>query len=355
MNISLEDAEVTKTQPKPTQKLSKKTMHYAGDGIAVLQVDNSSLSNHVQCATKYFYNSIKKRCRDNQTALTYGSGIHEALEYYYTVKAKGEPFESRTMMQKALVPFDGSSVPVGEWRTPELCMDTLKKYVTHYHSKDEFTIVDLDDGPAVEQSFSLPLGEIPFEDDIDISLFSNPEEIITQHPDHKPTDTLYIDTVQIFWIGKIDMVVDYNGNKFVFDHKTTSRLGYSFWGQFPTSRQMQGYTWAVGEILGELPKGVEINCIAGRKPTKTGTGTEFARQKFYYTPETIEEWKQNTLELCSDLLYNFRRGKFPMNTDQCMAKYGTCPYLDCCSLPPKQREMFLATDHYTDNTWSPLD
>lgn len=346
MNIDLSDANVQESPKAPDQKAQPALIY--DDGDAVMQLDNSGLSTYLSCPRKFEYNRIKKRSGSTGVALVFGSSIHDGLEYVYNQKGAGLPVDEREMLLASLKAWDGFTVAMGEWRTPERSQDTLKRYLRHYED-ETLQIMPFEDGPAVELPFSLGLGAINYNDTIPRSLFSNPEDLPNDDP------TVKIKRINIYWIGKIDLAVIDDGFRLISDHKTTSRIGSSYWRKHETSPQMKGYCWAINQLLDEPVVGCMINCIAGRKPTKTGVGTEFARQRFFYSPESIEEWKHNTLALVDDLVFNFKRGLFPMNTNNCEHMYGPCEYTSVCGLPQCQREEMLSSDLFVDNVWSPLN
>jgi hypothetical protein len=152
--------------------------------------------------------------------------------------------------------------------------------------------------------------------------------------------------------GHLDRVVDFNGELFVLDYKTTtSTPGPYFFDGFAPNNQMTLYSLA-GQIVVDSPiRGVIINAIqllVGASRTTRGFT--------FRTPDQLEEWM-------GDLRYWFgqaesfaRAGYWPMNDTAC-DKFGGCRFREICSKSPKVREQFLkgSFDKLTEEErWNPL-
>lgn len=291
-----------------------------------LLIDNSSLERFTTCPRSAEYYIVRKReSADPKTALEFGKAIHEALAVRY---ADPEPnyvdsaMESR-QIERLAKSFEGIEIPEGEFRTYDRAVQMLQEYNKRY-PMEPFKVLKTKDGkPAVELSFAVPLG--------------------------------MADNIPIVWTGRIDLIVEWDGQVWIGDHKTTSMLGANYFSEFYNSAQMSGYIWAASKLLGIPVRGVFINALANRRPTKTGTPIEFARDRIYYLPENVEEWATNTLTICSDFIHNCDRDYFPQHMKWCVNKYGKCPYFDVCTLPPEQRATMLGSNLFKDVTWSPLN
>jgi hypothetical protein len=340
INLDLNNkVEVAKAEPRPLLQ------HKEGNDY-VLQIDNSSMEVFNTCPRAAFYSKIVGRTKKESPALVYGSAIHEGLEYYYKNGRSKDSWEA-DMLTAALGVFEDKAQDfhLDEWRTADMLCHALQKYVRKY-AKEEVKPLQLDTGPAVEIRFSQPLGVVEFGSRVPVELLDNADE----HTD----DVAKVDNVHVYWIGKIDVIVEDSGGLFVMDHKTTQRVGNEFWNDFYLSNQMLGYAWATQKFLGEPVKGLILNAIIGRRPTKTGTSLDFQRQKYWYTQEQISNWEINALALVSDFLGDVHRDYFPMKTAWC-TKFGKCQYHDVCTLPESSRLHMLFSTQYQDNVWSPLE
>jgi hypothetical protein len=114
------------------------------------------------------------------------------------------------------------------------------------------------------------------------------------------------------------------------------------------------YVWAVSKQLNRSVYGFTVNALAIRKPTKTGKGNEYIRNIVMLDQTLLEEWVDDTLFIVSDFVEMARRGYYPKHTKWCVGKYGTCPYMSVCSLPPAHREVMLSSGLFRNVEWSPL-
>lgn len=307
------------------------TPHTSIPNHFILQIDNTSLETFATCPRASQYLLVSRRTTHQNAALTFGSAIHEGLEAYYKNPRLSDDHRLQLALIHTLIPFEGRSFPINEWRTADRACDTIQRYIKRYPT-EPFTILDCE--AAVELPFSIPLCTMEF---------------------NGMVNGVQVDTVHVYWTGKIDLAVQQDGSYWVMDHKTTSMVGPSFWDHFHLSNQTVGYVWAAQKLYNAQFAGLIVNCIVGRPITKSGTHTDFERQRFYYTPEQVNEWEENVKTMVGDFLANLHRNHFPMHTTWCIGKYGKCKFHDVCSLPNDSRMAMLNSDHYADNVWSPLN
>ena len=290
-----------------------------------LFLDNTALEKITTCPRSAFYYLVRKREGDGKKgALNFGSGVHEGLAYRYSNAGVYNDGECRQKScEKTHEHFLLNPQPDDEWRTADLAVRVVDKYCNE-NITEIFTVnKDSIGKPVVECGFAVPIGEI--------------------------------DGIPIIWTGKIDVAITLEQGLWLMDHKTTSILGPTYFQQFYNAGQFIGYTWAYRQLTGQQPRGVLINAIAVRKPSKTGKEIEFARERIAYTNDQVNEWQNNTLNIIATFLGYCNSGYFPMHTAWCHAKYGVCPYFDVCTLPTAQREILLTSRAYKDVTWSPLN
>lgn len=301
---------------------------------AILEIDNSSLEQFNVCSRSAQHYLVDGRETSRErSALTYGTAIHNGLE---PIMAHGtSPDVLQQSADRIIDTYKNESVPIDEWRTPDRAIETLKFY-SRFYDLELWKLLYIDSKPQVELSFQIPLGTISL---------NCPVALLNKT----------IKNVFVIWTGRIDAIVEWDGQLWIVDHKTSSVMGPSYWEDFKLSQPQQGYTWAATKLLKQRVSGSVINGIFCRKPTKTGTPTEFERQRFIYTDEQLIEWEHNTLILVSDFLSHCVRGYFPMETKQCIGKYGTCQYHPVCTSPLKDRSVILSSSEYKHVTWNPLN
>lgn len=360
--IPTEDIDNT---PAPLGRKRYLLKHIEGTTFG-LQIDNSSLEVFNTCPRSAEYALVKGRKVPTSAALTYGSAIHEGLERWYksfpSLTRENEDDVIRDVLTASQKPFENNSPGLEEWRTPDRAQDTLQRYIKHYTRNEAFDLLTLNDQPAVEIPFSLPLGVVDLggEHELEYSWAdivdpdSWPSHFDTEDVDYSAANVI-VSEIHVYWTGKMDIAASMDGANWVIDHKTSSMVGPTFYNHFQLSGQTVGYTWAAQQIFNQPFAGLMVNVIVGRKPTKTGVPTAFERQRFYYTADRVSEWESNTLTLVSDFMTSLIRNNFPMNPSWCAGKYGMCKYHEVCTLPRNQRSFALSSDVYTDNTWSPLN
>jgi hypothetical protein len=196
------------------------------------------------------------------------------------------------------------------------------RYLEEYPAESEHSIIQHANTPIVERSFAVKLGSV--------------------------------DGIDIVWIGRIDLGVEDMKGPWVFDHKTSKIGGANYGQEFTNSSQFKGYVFALRQALGLEVKGAIVNSLICREPTRTGKNLEFCRHKVQFDEDHLTEWRENTLQTISDFFYDVKRGYFPMQTTQCIGKYGKCHFFDTCSLAPAARQSWLMTGAFENDTFSPL-
>lgn len=295
-----------------------------------LHIDNSSLEYFTTCSRASEYYLLRQReLNRSRSPLLFGGVIHKCLEYHY----RNPEVSTATKIEEfSRLALEMPEPEEGDFRTRDKVVDTMISYLAA-NEFDDFTPTLHPSGqPFIEEYFELPLGYVDFGAEF---------------------QGVFHDRLLVKWCGRIDLVVEDQGEFWIVDHKTTSMLGETFYADFENSQQTIGYTWATQQILNKPVSGLWLNAIAVRKPSKTGVPFESRRKKFLYQPERLDEWQHNTLVLVSDFLSHLDRGFFPMETKWCVGKYGKCPYFDICILPPAQRETMLTSNFYKPVTWTP--
>lgn len=300
-------------------------------GLYELHVDNSAKELFETCSRAAEYYTVKRReSAGERAALFYGGVVHQAL----VPRKLNQPNWEQLQEQLVIKAFSDHPPALDEWRTAERCLDTLRFYNKTYPLDAEpFKLVP----DTVELGFKLPIGVAELDSDV------------TTH-----AGTFHVNKVVLMWTGRLDAIVSYDGQLLIMDHKTTSILGPTFYDDFVIGSQMLGYTWAARK-LGFDVKGLLLDVIGARKPTKSGVGNELQRQRYFYSQEHIDEWEHDTFTAITDFLEHLCRGYFKKSTKWCFGRYGRCQYWDVCTQIPTQREAMLQSDMYKNVTWSPLN
>lgn len=332
----------------PRAELPRKRLleHLDGDEY-VLKIDNSALENFSACDRASFYRLILGRTSAGSSALTYGKAIHAALEVLYR-----DGFDLSRMLSAGAAVFALDPPGEGEWRTYSTFQQAILGYCSRYGidevSGDVFVpLTDTNNRPCVEAKFEDQLGELTLNCEIPFSC----EQLVVGSESQAP---LYVSKLHIMWTGMIDLLAQQNERLWVVDHKTTSVEGPSYYDSFNMSQQFIGYIRSARKLTGLDVTGALLNVIIGRKPTKTGTNLDFSRRFYEYPEHLIAEWQDDVLSLIEDFVERLKSGYFPKRTLWCTNKFGTCPFMNVCTLPEAHRDMMLHTSAYSTYTWNPL-
>jgi hypothetical protein len=137
--------------------------------------------------------------------------------------------------------------------------------------------------------------------------------------------------------GRFDQILEWNGQLWVRDFKTTSRMGASYARMFDPNDQMTCYTWAASQLSGRKVQGVIIQVIYNTKHK----GPEHHQFISARSEAQIEEWKDNVEREAQIIEQHTAEGYFPMRTTGCN-DFGGCYYRDCCGMSSwKMRDAWL--------------
>lgn len=276
-------------------------------------LDNTALTLFMKCPRKYDFAMRQHRRNMGRPtpAIAYGTAWHKMLELHY--KFGGDADLVSLGLQKAWEDHGKAD----DHRTMERAWLEYQRYVERYGPPDQ-------------------------EDAKTVGFPENPLVEISANVTWEGAAHAYA--------GKIDRIVELQGQYYVEDHKTTSRMGDYYFKQFELSNQMMGYVWIARKLFPSIKvAGVRINahCVLKRD-------SKFARNIISFSDDRLEEWAQNYSHWVEQLQHAYSRDRFPGNYSECDGKYRFCEYGDVCSMPPHLRERVLEAD-YEINPWNPLE
>lgn len=277
-------------------------------------IDNTALSLFMKCPRKFDFAMRQHRRHMGKppAAIAYGAAWHKMMEVHY--KTNGDSDLVFMTLQKHWEDHG----KVDDHRTSDRAWLEYQKYVEKYGPPDQEngqTVGYVDGSPLVEISANAtwPWGAYPY-------------------------------------AGKIDRIIELQGQYYVEDHKTTSRMGDYYFQQFELSNQMMGYVWIARLLMPSIKiAGVRINahCVLKRE-------SKFARQIISFSDDRLEEWAHNYNNWIGKLKAAYEQDDFPGNYSECDGKYRQCEYSGVCSMPPQLRERALESD-FEVNPWNPLE
>lgn len=276
-------------------------------------IDNTALTLFMKCPRKYNFSMIRHRRHMGTTspALAYGTAWHRMLEVHY--KTGGDADFVNLALQKVWEDHG----KLDDHRTIDRCWMEYERYVDKYGK------------PADEEAQTVGYPKTPL---VEISA-----NVIWPGGAHA-------------YAGKIDRIIQLQGQYYIEDHKTTSRMGDYYFKQFEMSNQMMGYVWIGRQLYPSIKiAGVRINAHAVLKKE-----SKFRRQVISFSDDRLEEWAENYNNWIGKLSSAYANDDFPGNYSECDGKYRQCEYTDVCSMPPRFRDATLESE-YELHPWNPLE
>ena len=307
--------------------------------------DSTSLGWLKTCPRLYEYQMIEGwRPRGSGVHLVFGQHYHSALECYDKYRAL-EPERTHdeavhnTVHELLLWTWDREN---GPWTSdhPSKNRETLVRSVVWYldQFKDDpaATLILANGKPAVELSFRMELDWGPKLTEVWYSNNINEENQLRGHK--QP----YILS------GHLDRVVDFGGQKYVMDRKTTgSSPTPHYFDGFAPDNQMSIYTLAARVQFSTPVAGVIIDAA------QIAVGfTRFQRGFTYRTEAQLEEWLADFRFWTAQAEGFAETGYWPMNDKSCN-QFGGCTFRRICSKNPEMRQTFLESD-FERKPWNPL-
>jgi PD-(D/E)XK nuclease superfamily len=147
--------------------------------------------------------------------------------------------------------------------------------------------------------------------------------------------------------GIFDGLVEFSGNVYVLEHKTTSQLGSYYFNQFKPNNQITGYVWAARQLSGKRVGGAILNAIGVYK----SSATKLERSITSRADTEIAEWLTNLRHSCQMIKDCERREYWPLHTPSC-TMYGQCEYHIVHTLGTETERQKMLEMEYVRNEWN---
>lgn len=314
-----------------------------------MKLDNFMLSTHQTCPSKFDLRFNENwTVRRKSAALGFGGAIHAGLaEWYRWGPNSGSrhvvsgnltnPNERLDRAINAIRDAFPADHPVDDYRTLGKCIEVMNDYARVYPA-ESFRVLGLDEGkPMVEQTFCLLTG-------LYLSCF-------ICGPDHHdpagvcPNCGEPLEAIE--YGGIFDTLVDFQGQIYILEHKSTSMLGSTYPLQFKPNNQVTGYVWGASGLSGRPVSGTIVNAIGVYK----SSATKFERFITSRNKTDIDEWLKDVRAVAEEIQHHRRTGYWPRRTAACTI-YGTCEYHGVHSLTTEfERQKRLESD-YVKSNWN---
>lgn len=295
-----------------------------------MKLDNFSFSGHQGCPLWYKTRILEGwTTRHKSAALGFGGAIHEGLATWYRTR---NPEAAVAAIEEHWT--DG---PVDDFRSLEKAKRVMLEYMNHY-LHESFTIVP----GMVEVATALPTGTyLPLCVKCMTDNRNKPEWVRTWAFCHTCGEGLE----PVEYGGIFDTLVDFGGQIYVLEHKTTTQMGSTFFYQFKPNNQVTGYVWLAKQLSGRCD-GALINGIGIYKASPT----KFERHISTRSEFELDEWLQDLWTEACNIQQHLVFGHFPMRTKACTL-YGSCEFYGVHTVnDPGVRQRLLEQD-YVKSTW----
>jgi hypothetical protein len=149
----------------------------------------------------------------------------------------------------------------------------------------------------------------------------------------------------ILYCGRLDAILQYAGDTFVFDEKTTSYLGSTWGRKWDLRSQFTGYCWGCRQY-GIRAAGVVVRGVSILK-TKYET-----IEAISYRPDwMVDRWYGELLEWIAEAIGWWRTGRYKYNLDESCTSYGGCGFATVCQ---SQDERPWLESYFERRHWDPV-
>lgn len=301
--------------------------------------DNSRLSSHRECPRKDYYRNERDWVPERiGLPLVFGGAWHAAMDIVWPMCQRNETDE----MIGALA-YDAWCK---HWTDEDLPIDLTPEQAEQWNPRIPST--------AMEMLYEYIRARRNFIRDIEIIQIEKPFAVPID-----PNDST------LFYIGRIDKVIRWQGKVWGVEHKTSSAYkkdGYfrsDFVDSFSPNSQIDGYMHALRMEYGDEAKGILVDAALVHKTVHEGfmfipveRQTDMLQQWLFETMYEVQlvernidaRWNGPTTDILS---------AFPKHTGSCH-NWGGCPYLDLCK-GMKNPEQETTPLGFKEEHWEPFD
>jgi hypothetical protein len=269
-------------------------------------------------------------------ALVFGSAWHDAQD---VVWGGAKQFNQGDLLELSFLAFQETwaeeyGMPLNPTleqqqrlgaRTPMIAKEMLFNYIEH-----RWTMMQRAQVVAIEQPFAVPLPGV----------------------------------AGVWYVGRLDKVVDYNAQRLVLEHKSTTAysIDYTFLADYveswSVSPQVKGYQFGAGLFYGKIDA---VWVDAALVHRKKHDGFKFI--PISHNRSLLEEWVGGTVQWIKAIMaeedhyehVGLSPDVFRKNEESCFGKYGHCQFLDICRSCPDPTALPGVPPGYEVEFWEPFD
>ena len=153
----------------------------------------------------------------------------------------------------------------------------------------------------------------------------------------------------VLYCGRFDQMVEFAGQPFGEDDKTTSQLGASWSRQWDLRSQFTAYCW------GAAKAGIHLEGFLVRGTSILKTKYDHAQAITYRPQWMIDQWYEQLIKFdLPDMVRMWESGQWAMNLDHACTEYGGCGFKQVCLSRPAERVQWLESG-FQRRKWDPVE
>lgn len=299
------------------------------------QIDSSRLGLWRSCKRKWFWSDACSLYPSGKSVHLIAGGAFAAGMEAARRMAFSRPGDRRPTHDDLLqAAYPAFSAEWGDYQAPE---KSAKSFDNTFQALDEYLkshppaedviqpIIRPDGTPAVEFTFAVP---------------------VLEGPRHPETGNPFL------FVGRFDLLGDYNGLPCIVDEKTTSALGFAWADQWKLRGQFMGYCWACQQLGYPVNTAVIRGVAILKREIKIATAMEMFPQHL------IDRWYKQLVKDLEEIVWAYAAFKqdgnpdfyFPYNFADACSSYGGCAYSALCLADDP--EPFFS--NFIRHRWDPL-
>ena len=300
--------------------------------------DNSSISTYKECPRKYFLRHVLGWTVDSgkeSPAFVFGGAWHGGMDELYKLAVDDN---TNQRLEAAITGFSQ------EWLTRGYSLDLSIEDMEELNPRIPGVAAEMYENYIIERA----------------NLLNNGQVISIEQPFAVPIPGLD----NVFYVGKLDKVVEWNGIH-ILEHKTTTMysikqnfqpLYVESWGN---SCQVKGYE-LIGQVMFPGLQDVWVDAALVHKKIHNA---------FKFIPVShgdylLEDWLGDTTQWIVEIMQegmpfhvigDLKPGMYRKNEDSCFGKYGVCPFLNVCNTLANPNREQTPPLGYKKEFWEPFD
>lgn len=290
--------------------------------------DNTILSSYKECPRRYMIrHKLGWRSEGTALPLVFGLSWHAGMDVVWNFARKLNHDELARMALAAFLEewekeglpaqLDVEQIEQYSPRTPSVAHEMYRNYIdAKWSVLREARVL------ATEQPFAVPLPGV----------------------------------ADVWYIGRLDKVVEYGAQTLVIEHKTTTE--YKKDGGFKalyiegwySDSQVKGYQFGGAMYFPGLTQ-VWVDAALVHKTVHNA----FRFVPVAHQTPLLEEWLRDTRDWVERIARDEERGYFPKNEQACIGKFGACSFLNICRTISEPEKLSEVPPGYVLERWTPFE